>query len=271
MMSEGLSPESVSDFVAEIKKVGSYQLDAQQRGQFRVETKSHASDMVTEVDKESELRIKALIAEYFPGDCILGEESSDWVGGLSESFEYCRKKKRVWVVDPIDGTTSFVMGLPIFSISIALVIDAKPVFALIHAPALRQTFQALAGQGATLNGRAILCSSREQLSQSVLGTGFPYDKHSSVQNNLKEFSRLMPLVRGIRRMGSAAYDLACVASGKLDGFWEMNLNIWDVAAGILLVQEAGGCIIELDRNRKVSIVAGNRLLCGKILEQISDV
>ncbi len=204
-------------------------------GQSDVRTKGRPRDLVTETDGASEALILAAIRREFPGDGIVAEESSpaEIRGG------------RVWIVDPLDGTVNFAHGVPLFSVSIGLAVDGVPVAGCVHAPYLRETYSAAAGEGATLNGEPVRVSAEADLSKALLCTGFAYKRNEVEENNLDNFVRMELLARGVRRLGSAALDLAFVACGRFDGFWELWLSPWDVCAGIVLVREAGGVVTEI--------------------------
>ncbi len=195
-----------------------------------VHSKSAARDLVTAADLAAERVIVDALHEAFPQDGILAEES----GGQDTDAEY------VWCVDPLDGTTNFVHSLPMFGVSMARLRAGKPDLAVVYLPRLEECFTAAAGVGAQLNGKPIQVSSTTELGQSLLATGFPYRRQFLLDNNLENFNRLFLNQRGVRRMGSAAADLAYVACGRLDAFWELHLQPYDVAGGGLLVAEAGG-------------------------------
>ncbi|MFN8379174.1 MAG: inositol monophosphatase family protein [Anaerolineae bacterium] len=202
------------------------------RKSFTQWTKSSPYDVVTEADHASEAVILPALRELLPDAAVLSEES-----GASGDIEGLR-----WVVDPIDGTTNFAAGLPYYSICIALVHGAgEPVIGVIYNPYFREMFSASAGGGAYLNGDPIHVSETPSLALSVLIGGFSIQPERA-QRQLRQWSALMDRTRGLRRFGSAALDLAYVASGRADGFWEMFLKPWDVMAGLILVQEAGGRI-----------------------------
>lgn len=223
-------------------------------------TKSTAIDLITEVDYLSEKIILGGIKEDYPEHGVLSEEA----GTASLYSDY------MWVVDPLDGTTNYAQGLPVFAVSIALKYREETVLGVVYAPFLRQMFTAVKGKGSFLNDREIRVSSKTEFKDAFLATGFPYDRAIHPDNNLKYFCHLKPKVRGIRRLGSAAYDLACVAAGIFDGYWELNLSWWDVAAGALLVEEAGGKVVYLKEKRGVSLVAGNEKICARILEELKE-
>ena len=224
-------------------------------------TKSSAFDLVTEVDQLSEQYLIACIKEKYPGHEIFAEESGRTVG----QSEY------MWVVDPLDGTVNYNQGIPVFAVSIALRYRSETVLGVIYQPVLDELFEVIKGQKPRLNGLEIRVSRKNRLEESVLGSGFPYDRAVHSDNNAKYFSHFVPLVRGLRRMGAAAYDLASVAAGRLDGYWELNLSPWDVEAGALLVREAGGRVIYLTEKRGVSVVAGNKAICDQIFAEIKRV
>lgn len=243
------------------REVGRIQMESFRRGGLSYSTKVSSSDLVTEVDERSEKYLMEAIGEAFPHHGVLSEEYGDYHG----EAEY------IWVLDPLDGTTNYFQGIPIFAISIALQHRGETLLGLVYNPALEEMFEAIKGQGAYCQGKALRVSARENLKECVLATGFPYDKGTHPQNNIDYFSHLVPRIRGIRRMGAAAIDLAYVAAGILDGFWELNLKAWDVEAGNLLIKEAGGNIIYLPEKRGVSLAAGNPVICQKIYQELRNV
>ena len=191
-------------------------------------------DLVTVVDRGVENHIIKHIRSHYPEHDIIGEETGSHLTGSAYQ----------WIIDPIDGTTSYFHRQPYFSVSIGVKKNGVPVYGGVYAPLLGQMFLAERGNGATLNGNAIKVSSSMKLVDSVLATGFACLRAELEHNNLVYFTRIVPHIRDIRRCGSAALDLAYVASGRYDGFWELNLNDYDIAAGVLLVQEAGGNVID---------------------------
>lgn len=208
-------------------------------------TKLNDSDVVTVADKESEAFIIDYIRHNFPAHGIISEES-----GRDHDDREWR-----WVVDPLDGTTNFAAGLPVFSVSIALEHRGEGVVGVVYAPYLGECFCAVKGIGAWFNGKRISCSEKTELSKAVVATGMPYDKKDNPDNNLKEICRMALSVRGIRRLGSAAMDLCYTAAGFFDAYWEININRWDVAAGQLIASEAGAIIDPIRTDRNCSILA----------------
>jgi myo-inositol-1(or 4)-monophosphatase len=200
---------------------------------FRVRHKG-AIDLVTEADVAAEQVVLAALREAFPADAILSEESANQYQGAPVG--------RAWVVDPLDGTTNFAHHFPWFAVSIAAVAGSVSTAGVIYAPVLDELFCAIAGAGAWLNGRRLAVSTAATLQDSLLATGFPYTIREKSSEVLAAVAALLPEVQGLRRAGAAAMDLAYVAAGRLDGFWEINLKPWDTAAGILLLAEAGGMV-----------------------------
>ncbi len=242
------------------RTVGEIQKANLRRRNLGVETKSSVVDLVTEVDHYSEQCLITALHHAYPHHAILSEEQGRQIG----FSEY------LWVIDPLDGTTNYAQGLPIFSISIALQYRGETIMGVVYVPVLDQMFTSIQGQGAFLNGMPIAVAQKTELEQCLLATGFPYDRATHLDNNLNYFAHFTPRVRGIRRMGSAAYDLCNVALGALDGYWELNLSAWDVAAGALLVEEAGGKVAYLPHKRGVSLVAGNPVICERILTEMEQ-
>ena len=176
----------------------------------------------------------------------------------------------VGVIDPLDGTTNYSQGLPIFTVSIGLQCKGETVLGVVYAPYLNELYEACKGKGAMLNGCSIHVSGKNDTQESVVSTGFPIDKDRNPDNNLDNLARILPMVRGVRRQGSAAFDLCCVAAGILDGYWEFNLHLWDVCAGILIVTEAGGTVRSFREDRNVSIVTGTPAIVEKLYPRLSD-
>ena len=207
----------------------------------RVRSKTAARDLVSAADVEAERSIVAAIRAAFPDDAIEAEEE------VRDAVEPAGAAERPrWFVDPLDGTVNFVHGIPAFAVSIARYRGSMPEVAVVHLPRLGETFTAEAGKGARLDGEPIRVSATAELGDAILATGFPYRRHELEHNNLENFGRFFLHVRGMRRIGSAAMDLAFVAAGRFDGFWELHLAPHDVAAGALLVREAGGIVQDAD-------------------------
>lgn len=204
---------------------------------YRIDYKGE-KNLVTEVDRASEELIIDALRAVCPDCEILAEES-----GLVSTGSRMR-----WIVDPLDGTTNYAHGFPWFAVSIALEIDGAVRLGVIYHPMMDELFTALAGEGASLNGRRISVSSRQPLKGCLLATGFPYDRTRTNENNFRNFEEFQLAARAVRRAGAAALDLAYVAAGRLDGYWECKLNPWDVAAGRLLVEEAGGVVTDFRGN-----------------------
>jgi len=220
-------------------------------------------DLVTDVDLASEKLIREAISTYSPRHEILAEE-----GGLAESGSEYR-----WVVDPLDGTSNYAHGYPVFCVSIALECKGEPVLGVVYDPMRDELFTAEQGAGATLNNRPIRVSKITDLMQGMLSTGFPYDIKTSKFTNLNHWSNFALNAQAVRRDGSAALDLCYVACGRFDGFWELNLSPWDTAAGALIVVEAGGHVSNFSggafSNYKPEVVASNGLIHARMLEVLA--
>jgi myo-inositol-1(or 4)-monophosphatase len=230
--------------------------------------KKGAIDLVTQIDLDVERAFRAMIAERFPQHVVLGEEFSD-AAQQDEMPEFC------WVFDPLDGTTNYAHGLPIFCSSLALEIRGEPAVAAIYDPTRRELFTAAAGQGAWLNGTPLRVSGAETLIDSLLVTGFHYGVQKDPEEVLLLFEAFIRRARAVRRLGSAALDLCYVACGRLDGFWERKLQPWDIAGGGLIVQEAGGTVTAVDGapfgSRGGSVLATNGRIHQQMLDTIRDV
>lgn len=223
-------------------------------------------DLVTEIDLAVERMFRAMVAERFPDHDVLAEE----LGGATErpSGRYC------WIFDPLDGTTNYAHGLPIFCASLGLEIDGRLEVAAVYDPSRRELFTAERGQGAFLNGRPIRVSRAITLLDSVLVTGFPYNVHDPAAAGpvLDLFGEFILRAQAVRRLGSAALDVCYVAAGRMDGFWEERLKPWDVAAGALIVEEAGGRITGIDGGpfdvRQPSLIASNGLVHDEMVSTV---
>lgn len=240
------------------REVGKIHLSYFRGTNLGIETKSNIYDVVTRADKQGEAFLLEQIQKLFPDHAVLGEES----GAHAGTGDY------LWVIDPLDGTNNFSQGLPVFTVSIGLQYKGEAVLGVVYAPYFDELYTAVKGGGAYLNGKSLRVSAKSALAESVLGTGFPYDKDVNPDNNAGNLVSILPSLRGIRRMGSAAYDLACVAAGFLDGYWELALYPWDICAGALLVEEAGGIVRSFREDRGISIIAGNATIVQKIGEKI---
>ncbi len=195
-----------------------------------ISTKSSFRDLVTKIDLELENRLKGRLSKLMPGSEFLAEETD----------KEAKKSDKLWIIDPIDGTTNFVHGLPFFCISVALHLAGNPVLGFVYAPVMNEFFESQKNKGSFLNSKPIKVSNTALLQHSLLATGFAYNFATSSNNNIDNFSKLQAKSRGIRRLGSAALDICYVAKGVFDGFWELYLSPWDVAAGIIITAEAGG-------------------------------
>jgi len=225
-----------------------------------VQTKDR-NDFVSEVDRQAEQEIIGILRKAYPDHSVLAEES-----GRRDGNDY------QWIIDPLDGTTNYLHGFPQFAVSIALRHKGRLEQGVIYDPLRQELFTASRGAGAILNDRRIRVTSRRSLDGALLGTGFPFKSQQHLDAYLDMFRALFPNTAGIRRPGSAALDLAYVAAGRLDGFWEIGLNIWDMAAGVLLIQEAGGLSSDFVGGHGYlengNLVAGNPKVFAEILKAI---
>jgi myo-inositol-1(or 4)-monophosphatase len=222
------------------------------------------NDLVTDADLASEKKIIQILKEAYPSDQILAEESTP---------KTVLPDGRIWIIDPIDGTTNFAHAFPAYCVSIALWEEKRPKVALVLEVANQELFTATEGGGAFLNGQPIQVSNNEDPSASLIGTGFPYRDLHLVDNYLKLFKKMMDKTHGVRRPGTAAWDLCNVACGRFEGFYEYGLSAWDVAAGALIIKEAGGVISDWENSDNwlfgERIIAGNRAIHEFILEEIA--
>jgi myo-inositol-1(or 4)-monophosphatase len=193
-----------------------------------------SNDFVSEVDHQAEQAIIQVLSQTYPEHGFLAEES----GTRDSNAEY------QWIIDPLDGTTNFLHGFPQFAVSIAMRHKGRIEIGVIYDPVSQELFTAARGEGAQLNEKRIRVAGRNGLKGALLGTGFPYTDQTYLETYLKTMKQLMAPTAGIRRPGSAALDLAWLAAGRIDGFWEFNLNAWDIAAGALIVREAGGIVTD---------------------------
>lgn len=228
---------------------------------FDVTSKEGRHNLVTEHDLASETCIMKVLRSYTPSAAFLTEETGTHTGTGDIT----------WVIDPLDGTVNFAHGIPIFCVSIAAVVAGVTVAGVIHHPLLDETFSAVAGEGAFLNNTPLGVSQTNRLHESILVTGFPYNVHENPKRCIDTFGEILSLGVPVRRLGSAALDLAYVAAGRFDGFWEVELQPWDMAAGVLMVHEAGGMVTHYGHRPFAlgsdSILATN----GRIHRQLADV
>ncbi len=220
-------------------------------------------DLVTSFDRKSEEMIYSRLGQAFPDHSFLAEEE----------IHQERASDYLWLVDPLDGTTNYAHGLPVFCVSIALAFRNEIILGLVYDPSREELYTATRGQGAYLNGKPIRVSKTRKLGRSLLATGFPYDVRTSQDNNLDHFASFAVRAQAIRRLGSAALDLCYVACGRFDGYWEKKLKPWDLAAGALLVEEAGGRVSNLEGEKfnlsSPHIVASNGYIHRSMLDILS--
>lgn len=225
-------------------------------------------DLLTKADRASEAYILQEISKVFPDHACLAEESGSHGGSNAGDQGY------LWIVDPLDGTTNFVHQIPMFAVSVGVFFDGKPLAGCIFAPRLDELFLAGLGLGATLNGIPIEVTQTHTLIHAMLATGFAYKVDELENDNLDHFGRLIKKARAIRRCGSAALDMAYTACGRFDGFWELHLSPWDVAAGAILVREAGGVVSDFSNGSNWlfggEIVAGNPIIAGYLRDEIAE-
>ena len=233
-------------------------------GSLKIEKKGQVN-LVTDVDRQSEELLKKIILSEFPDHGFRAEEGTE--SGTDSEY--------LWLVDPLDATTNYAHGFPVYCVSIALLRNNEIITGCIYNPNLDECFTAEPGKGAFLNGERIAVSGTECLDDSLLATGFPYDIRESDDNNLREFAAFATSARAVRRAGSAALDTAYVACGRFDGFWEFKLAPWDVAAGILLIIEAGGKVSSWTGGEcdffKGEILASNGQIHAQMLNKLRSV
>ena len=231
-----------------------------------IQEKGRSGDLVTEADRASEVAVLAVIKRHFPDHAILAEES----GQLGH-----RDNPLLWAIDPLDGTTNYAHQYPLCAVSIGLLVAGKPMVGVVYNPILQDLYRAAKGLGATHNRQPIQVSTTAQLSNSLLVTGFAYDRRETIDNNYAEFCHFTHLTQGVRRGGSASIDLAHVASGCLDGYWERGLSPWDLAAGVVLVEEAGGQVSAYNGGPfdiySGRLVATNGTLHQPLVDELSQV
>ncbi|MEP0918989.1 inositol monophosphatase [Leptolyngbya sp. DQ-M1] len=225
-----------------------------------IREKGRPGDLVTEADRAAEDAVLSVLKRHVPEHPILAEES----GQLGD-----RQSEFLWAIDPLDGTTNYAHQYPFVAVSIGLLIEGVPQVGVVFNPIHQELFRAAKGLGATCNRRSIRVSSTTELEKSLLVTGFAYDRRQTPDTNYPEFAHLTHLTQGVRRDGAAALDLAYVAAGRFDGYWERGLSIWDIAAGIVLVEEAGGKVTAYDQT-SMQLSSGRILATnGRIHDRLS--
>ncbi len=225
-----------------------------------IQEKGRPGDLVTEADKQAEAAVLEVLRRHLPQHQILAEESGK-LGGTENKY--------LWAIDPLDGTTNYAHGFPMAATSVGLMIDGIPQVGAVYNPFSNELFRAAKDLGATCNRRPIRVSATTELNKSLLVTGFAYDRRETSDNNYAEFCHLTHLTQGVRRVGCASMDLASVACGRLDGYWERGIQPWDMAAGIVILEEAGGKVTAYDGS-PLDINSGRILATnGKIHDSLS--
>ncbi len=249
------------------RRAGSLLCDFYHR-QHIIGRKSTEIDLVTEADVASERLIVEAIRSSFPDHAILAEEGLGTIRGEPVSVRY------LWLVDPLDGTINYAHGYPVWGVTLALAEEGRVILGVTHAPLRGETFWAERGRGAWLDGNRLQVSGVARMREALVATGFAYQRATLVDNNLAEFEAVMPRVQGVRRAGAALLDLADLAAGRLDAYWEMHLNPWDWAAGSLLVEEAGGTVTDMQGAPwtldSPTLAASNGLLHGELLALLAQ-
>jgi myo-inositol-1(or 4)-monophosphatase len=260
-VADEISPRFLATAIQAVTRAGAMQLAGIDH--LRVEKKG-AIDLVTQIDRDVETMFRALIAQRFPDHAVLAEEFE--IGGDRQ-----READYTWVFDPVDGTTNYAHGLPIFCSACSLERHGQPIVSAIYDPSRRELFTAERGVGAWLNGAPMRVSAADAMIDALLVTGFPYSVQTDSGYLLNLFGDFLRRARAVRRLGSAAIDMAYVAAGRFDGFWEVKLNPWDVSAGALMVEEAGGRVSGLAGgpfdSRTGEVVASN----GRIHDAMVDI
>ncbi len=240
----------------------------QHAGNLKQIEKKHLAGWVSEADKQSEQAIFAFLRSHFPTDEYLGEESAE------QKLDLRPSEKGRWVLDPLDGTTNYLHGFPMYAVSLAYEQNGLTQLAVIDMPALGEVYTALRGGGAHLNGQRLQVSATERLEEALMATGFFGEIPERLAEQMTHFTKLVVKTRGIRRAGAAAYDLCLVARGVFDAYWEKGLSPWDTAAGLLMVEEAGGIVTnykgEAYHPYMDSVVAGNPSVHALVLKEIRN-
>ncbi|WP_322785786.1 inositol monophosphatase family protein [Orenia marismortui] len=240
-----------------VREVGELQLE-KLNDNLKVRTKSNKNDLVTEVDELSEEILMDYINQEYPDHSILSEES-----GVKE-----RDSKYKWIIDPLDGTTNYAHGFSLFAISVALKHKGDTIVGVVYLPSLKKLYYALKGEGAFVGQKRLEVSTTKHLDESLLITDLSYYRDKDPDENINYFNKIIKEVRGVRKTGSAALDLCCIAEGSLDCFWELELKPWDIAAGSLIIEEAGGRVITFSKEAKLTIIAANKILSTTLMEKI---
>jgi myo-inositol-1(or 4)-monophosphatase len=263
-VADAIDPRFLATAIQVVIKAGAMQLAGMDH--LHIEKKG-TIDLVTQIDREVETMFRALVADRFPDHAVLAEE----FGAPDDRW---RDAEYTWVFDPVDGTTNYAHGLPIFCSSLSLERRGQPIVAAIYDPSRRELFTAEKGSGAWVNGAPMRVSSADRLIDSLLCTGFPYSVQAEGEALVALFGDFLRTARAVRRLGSAAIDLAYVAAGRFDGFWEARLNPWDISAGALLIQEAGGMVTSMSgglfESRRGEVIASNGYIHGQMVEVISS-
>ena len=266
--------EAIMTFTMQVAREAGVLLRAGLTEVKEIDRKSSAIDLVTQFDKAAEALITKRIRAKYPAHKLFAEESGESEGS-AETDPF------IWYIDPIDGTINYAHGLPHYAISLALYRGQQPILGIVYDPSRDEMFHVIAGQGTWLTTpqgkRPLSVTDAPDLLNSLLATGFPYDRHTSNHDNTAQFMRILKKCQGVRRLGSAALDLAYVAAGRLDGYWEYKLGAWDIAAGLLLVQGAGGQVSTAKGapltlgSDKISVAAGNSAIHSAILSEITSL
>lgn len=245
-------------------EVGQLLREGQEKG-FSLERKSTSIDLVTEYDEKAEELVVSRLTAAFPDHGLVAEEGSSRPCRSAEGFR--------WYIDPLDGTNNFAHNIPQFSVSIALYREDLPEIGVVYDPMRNELFWARHGEGAYLNDRKLSVSKASTVEESILASGFPYDRHHSEVDNLAQMGVFLKKCQGFRRFGSCALDLCSVAAGRYDGFWEFKLSSWDVAAGVVIAREAGGTVTRIDGSPLGYLTEKNHLVVsnGKIHKEMLDL
>jgi len=249
-------------FAIENAKEAGETLKAAQQKPITIEEK-RANDLVTEFDKKTDAFLSAKILEQYPDHQILAEES----GAHENTSDYC------WIIDPIDGTTNFAHHIPMFAISIALQYQNETIIGVVYNPMNEELFTAEKSQGAFLNGKRLQINPQPTLEGALIATGFPCKDPEDIPAYTAMFATILEASQGIRRIGAASIDLAYIAAGRIDGFWELRLQIWDIAAAALMIEEAGGQLMDLEGGTDYpakGVIAGSPELCQAIKAAIKN-